>query len=305
MNLYCPSCNGNNIVKIGKIPLMNVFAGKIIDKDLSGGNLYKCKTCNLYFRWPRLSKTKLDKLYIEANPNNWKYESDNRYDWKLAAEWLKTKIGKGSVLDIGCWNGGFLDLIGNSWERYGIEINEEAATRAKEKGVYIIGRDFDRLDQISVQFDSIVAFDIIEHVAKPKVFLEKIVKLVRANGFIIISSGNTEALSWKISGSRYWYCAIPEHISFINKFWCYFVAEELGLSIEYLKMYSHKSKSSSYRKILDFWKNIVYLISPKFFTKLKKIKHVYFSMNYIKKSYYNPPYWATSRDHFIVFFRKT
>ena len=304
MDLFCVSCNNNYITRVGEIPLSNLFAGGRIDHLLPSGTLYRCEVCHLYFRWPRLSKAKLDKLYEGGSSNIWQYEPRGRNDWKLAGAWLNSKLGPRTVLDVGCWDGGFLNYLGDDWQRYGIEINELAARKAEEKGVHIIGENFDKLDQISTQFDAVVSFDVIEHTENPRHFLEQMARVTRTDGFIIISSGNTEAPTWKIGRSRYWYCAIPEHISFINMAWCYFAADELNLGIEYIKRFSHAKKSSLALKILDLGKNTTYLIAPALFGKLRRIEHHYLHKNDVGNICDYPPYWMTSKDHLIIIFKK-
>ena len=303
MDLFCPSCNSNNIIRLGEIPSGNLFAGRTLDYSLPGGCLYRCKVCHLYFRWPRLSKRKLDELYKEADPNNWQYKPTHRKDWKLAATWLNSKLVQGKILDIGCWDGKFLDYLGKNWQGFGVEINEVALQKAKERGITILEKNFNELHKISVYFDVVVAFDVIEHTENPMFFLEQMARLTRTNGFIIISSGNTDALTWKISGSKYWYCAIPEHISFINVNWCYFAATKLNLKVEYVERFSHAGKRNLAQFLLDTIENATYLASPSLFRKLRKIKNIYLCPKNINNMNYPPP-WGTSKDHLIIFFSK-
>ncbi len=77
VSLSCLSCYSYDIKYYGKIPAIKLFAGRKLDILLSDGSLYQCKVCNLYFRWPRIPKVELDRLYREANPNNWQYEPQN------------------------------------------------------------------------------------------------------------------------------------------------------------------------------------------------------------------------------------
>ncbi len=303
MSLSCPSCYSYDIKHYGKIPSINLFAGRKVDILLSDGSLYQCKVCNLYFRWPRIPKTVLNRLYKEVNPNNWKYEPENRIDWKLAVSWLNEKFVNGSILEIGCWDGGFLNYLGDNFQRYAIEINNAAIRKAEERGVCIIEKSVDRLDQVQLRFDAIVAFDFIEHTENSEHFLKQMASLLHDKGFIVISSGNTEAITWRISGSRYWYCSNPEHISFINIDWCYFVADRLNLQVEYFEKFSHAGKKSLIQSTVDVIKNVTYLIAPNFFGKLRRLKNYYSNKN-ITNVYNHPPSWATSKDHFFVIFKK-
>ena len=57
------------------------------------------------------------------------------------------------ILDVGCFDGGFLDSLGSRYERHGIEINEQASQEAQRKGVDIIGTDFSDLEKLSGSYD--------------------------------------------------------------------------------------------------------------------------------------------------------
>jgi len=83
------------------------------------------------------------------------------------------KLGSGSVLDGGCFTGEFLNYLGNGWQRYGIEINEAAAQYAQKAGVRVIAKGFSHIDLLPMQFDAVVAFDIVEHVEDPSFFLRQ------------------------------------------------------------------------------------------------------------------------------------
>ncbi len=305
MNLFCPSCNSNNVKYIGKIHPTNQFAGKTLDFPLLGGDLYKCRDCYLYFRWPQLTKAELDRLYKEGDSNNWQHGLKNRHDWQVAANWLNLKLSRGTVLDIGCLDGEFLEYLEKGWHRYGIEINEVAAQKAEERRINIIAKDFDQIDQLTKQFDAVTAFDVIEHVENPAHFLRQMARLTRTGGVMIISSGNTEARTWKFMGSKYWYCTIAEHISFINKKWCFAMSHALNLDIEHIESFSHSErKRVLLRVIVDLTKNILYKFSPGAVGILRTIGLGTKDIKRNKESKHQPPSWMYARDHFIVFFRK-
>ena len=306
MNISCPSCTSKKIVYVGDIPSTISFTGKVLGKPLSGGSLYQCGLCHLYFRWPRLPKADYHLFYREGNVNNWQYNPEDRRDWQIAVSWLNKYVGKGSILDIGCFDGGFLGYLGEPWKRYGIELHEAAVTRAKERGIHIIANDFNEIDQLSNQFDAVVAYDFIEHVEDPRYFLKQMAKTTRPDGLIIISTGDTGALSWKFMGSRYWYCAIAEHISFINKQWCDAAAQALNLQIEHFDRFSHAGKNRSILRIASqLSKNTFYKFFPHWFGWLRSIGMGKIDTTKFTELKKHPPSWMSAKDHFIVIFRKS
>jgi 2-polyprenyl-3-methyl-5-hydroxy-6-metoxy-1,4-benzoquinol methylase len=140
-------------------------------------------------------------LYQQGD--NWQYEPVDRTDWQIAAAWLKAHLSRASVLDIGCYDGGILSFLGDGFQGYGVEIHELAARRAEQKGIHILGSDFAEIEDFSIKFDAVVAMDFVEHVDDPFRFINLMRLVTRQGGFIIVSTGNTDAPSWRFMGSRY------------------------------------------------------------------------------------------------------
>lgn len=292
MDTFCPSCHSSNHILIGKIPLMDTFAGNKLPDPFPQSSLIKCKDCNLYFKWPKPIRKELSRLYQNGNPENWQYELIDRKDWQIAKDWINRRVSEGIILDVGCWDGKFLENFSSSYELYGIEINSRAAEKAGSKGIKIVSSDISDMSALPVEADVTTAFDIIEHFEDPFKLISSMAKATRKNGNIIISSGNTEALTWKLGRNKYWYSAISEHIVFINKRWCNYAAERLNLQIKYEERYSRFNKNSMTQTIKDVVKDISYLMG---------YRHIEKSAG---KDFYHPTYWMTSKDHLIIIFEK-
>lgn len=165
MDISCPSCNNKQkLVLVGNIHPAYQFAGKVLQSPIRGNILYRCKSCHLCYRWPQPSKAQMDVLYQVDNADSWQYNPEDRKDWQIAANWLNEQVVGKTVLDIGCFDGGFGEYLGWSWDRYGVEINEPAVKRTEKRGIRIISRDFSEMDNFPIKFDAVTAFDVIEHV---------------------------------------------------------------------------------------------------------------------------------------------
>jgi hypothetical protein len=105
-------------------------------------------------------------------------------------------------------------------------------------------------------------------------------------------------------GSRYWYCAIAEHISFINEQWCYHTAKLLHLDVEHIRKFSHIGRSTLSRVVLDVAKNFLYRFAPSVTGELREIGLGGVDASRHKELSYYPPSWASSRDHIVAAFRK-
>lgn len=304
LHTVCPSCGSGNAVCIGKIPPSNRFAGRELARVLCGGYLYRCNSCHLCFRWPRYSKEQLDALYQKGDADNWEYTPENRTDWRLAAAWLSAAPVERRILDVGCSGGGFLEYLGDGWQADGIEINEVAALHAEDRGIQIVARDFAKMGDLDARYGAVVAMDVVEHTWDPMQFLEQMAALTRPGGLIILSTGNTQALSWRLMGSRYWYCAIPEHISFINEQWCYHNAEVLHLHVEHVRGFSRMGRPTPSRVVLDVAKNLFYRFAPSLTGMLRRMGFGGINVSRYQELAQYPPSWASSRDHLVVAFKK-
>src|SRR5579884_3834253 len=118
----CPDC-GEAARFLGPIPATDVFAGNVLQKLLPSGSLYRCIQCGLGFRWPRVTKENLDGLYVQGGDTTWTASVNRRRDWRLAHEWLTSNVPSGAaVLDVGCFDGGFLESLTRNYRCFGIEI---------------------------------------------------------------------------------------------------------------------------------------------------------------------------------------
>lgn len=311
----CVSCTSKKIKTIGEIPKSDVFAGKMLEYPPDSGRLIKCDSCKLVFRYPRLKKEELDKLYAKGKEEHWQDITEERYDWKISKSIIQKKTG-GNILDIGCFDGKFLSQFSGTHKLFGIEIHKIASEKAKEKGVDIIYDDFEKLSLNKQEFDIATSFDVIEHTHDPFHFLKTVSENITDKGLIIISSGNSSAFSWKLSGARYWYCTINEHISFISPKWAEIAAERLNLDLLEVKKISHK-KTTFKRKIIETTANLIYRISPKLYSVTRKKISTKrglaskLSLNLgVKNTQCNavtlqrPPSWISSKDHIICVFKK-
>ena len=98
------------------------------------------------------------------------------------------------ILDVGCGEGGFGDLIKrqNNAEVWGIELFPQAAERARAKldRVYVGNIEMDQFDLPDEYFDCIVFNDVLEHLHYPWDVLKQMKKLLKDNGHVLASIPN-------------------------------------------------------------------------------------------------------------------
>jgi SAM-dependent methyltransferase len=282
-----------------------LFAGRHLDYLLPGGGLWRCLSCDLVFRNPRLPKHELDELYRLGHNEGWPDTFESRTDWLLTAKLVLSLPGVKRVLDVGCFDGRLLDHLESRYEKLGVEMHKGAAAKACKKGIRIIAEDFTELGSHPAVADVVLAIDVIEHTYNPMLFLTELVYATAPGGYIIISTGNTDSTTWKFMGSRYWYCHIAEHLSFINPAWALWAANQLGLEIVSVQSFSHQGSMGGWGiRLREVMVNLAYRAFPGLFAKLRDMGAGGVQVDRFPELRALPPYWLTAKDHIIIAFKK-
>ena len=231
----CPDCGGERIERVGALPDVAYFSGRPLGAPLPGGSLMHCQTCDLRFRWPQLPD--YDRLYDNAAVDAWEI-GPLRKDQRLVQAALATRPHARSLLDFGCYSGGFLAGVPPHFARYGVEVaSAAAAVAARESGATVRPS----LEQFpaELKFDVIVSMDVIEHVRSPRALLAAWLERLAPGGLLVITTGDGAHPLWRLVGARWWYCYYPEHIAFISTRWLHCHAAALGARIEGIESFNY------------------------------------------------------------------
>lgn len=233
---HCPVCNGSNCTKLGEArrrPIPTVAGVPIDVSDLQQG-YWRCRDCTYEFIYPPTPDERLLDCYARAEVGHW--VTDHRtaelrnYQHKRD---LLTRLAPGRrILDFGCFDGGFLEYLGDSFERAGIEPSAAAAQTAASKGIRMLGANLSALGPAAGTFDAILMFDVIEHLNDPVATLRHLGQALSRGGIILIETGNTDTPSWRRRGPLYSYAALVEHVGFFNRKSIGVAAGRAGLSLE-------------------------------------------------------------------------
>ena len=174
------------------------------------------------FRDPTISASEFLALYEKLSSRAWEGQESQRKDSATINDCLEGHPG-GSILDIGCYAGGFLAGLPGKFKKYGVEPSTSASDRAISKGINILGKTLIDLDSKQV-FDVVVSIDVIEHVLDVDTFLADALAHVDKNGLLIISTGNPDSFFWRrMFKAKFWYCSYAEHLVFPSyKYFCEF-----------------------------------------------------------------------------------
>lgn len=225
----CPSCSGKALDRQGNLrPREGAFQLE------NPGSLYACRSCDLLFRYPYPPADVLMGLYAKMPTEFWSDEC--RPDFDLAESVVRS-LQCGSVLDVGCFTGAFLTRLGARYTKYGIEASEGARSVAVSQGVDVIGRNISDLQNEPRRFQAVTMLDVIEHLVDPLDGLRRASRVLAPRGLLVVSTGNTASLSWRLLRLDYWYY-FPEHVSFVNSSWLAWAAETLGMEIVFCRRFA-------------------------------------------------------------------
>jgi SAM-dependent methyltransferase len=244
MSNVCRQCGSTNLKNRGPIPRGRFFAGQALSPVWSGGSLYECADCELVFRDPISEEAVYERLYATA-PETVYASTSLRHDQELARDAILARHASGNVLDVGCFDGALLESLGRGFEKFGVEASRAATDVCRRRGIDVVAPSIRDLPSIERRFDAVCAVDVIEHVADPLGFLRRVRDLVRADGSIVISTGNSDTLAWRAFGGRYWYCSFPEHISFVSATWVRCAADALDLDIVGITPFRHRQAGAT------------------------------------------------------------
>jgi len=105
---------------------------------------------------------------------------------------LKMVGSHNKVLDVGCGTG-FLSLLMKNQDNdvYGIDISEVALRKAELKGIKVKRGDVENtLPFDDNTFDIVVCSEVIEHLFNPMYLLEEIWRVLKPDGYIVLSTPN-------------------------------------------------------------------------------------------------------------------
>jgi 2-polyprenyl-3-methyl-5-hydroxy-6-metoxy-1,4-benzoquinol methylase len=119
------------------------------------------------------------------------------------------------ILDVGCGDGFHLDLLRELFPRAelsGVEPAAEAARRARARGHTVHARRFEELEALPGSFDLIHAHHVLEHLARPDLFVERALALLGDDGLLLLETPSTDSLDFALlRGGRWGGYHAPRH----------------------------------------------------------------------------------------------
>jgi SAM-dependent methyltransferase len=220
----CPLCEGPRVRARFEVRhvLDDPAHSFALELGLSTATILECRECGFLFKNIQPPAAYVHKHYTNSGERYLESiaEEDEgiREDFRAARQLLRKGFpGGGSILDIGCASGFFLESLGNTWNRYGLELSSLAALRARERaGIIVHEGDIGSARFADNSFDVVSSFDVLEHLSKPMPTFSEVRRVLKPGGWFLMGTGDVGSFTARAAGSRWTYMCIPEHLSFFS-----------------------------------------------------------------------------------------
>ena len=179
----------------------------------------RCNNCGLIFSNPILPPREIEKFYKKSSCT---YGAETENIKETYFKYFKDLVGenkKVKVLDVGCGNGFFLEMLkDHGFESvYGVEPGKESVKAARQDVKPKIKTDILKPGIFkNGTFDVITCFQTLDHIIDVGQFLQLVKKILKPGGRVLFVVHDTEGLSVKLLGEKSPIFDI-EHIYLFNK----------------------------------------------------------------------------------------
>ena len=174
----------------------------------------KCPTCSLVYMSPRPSAELLKEYYEQSqnyafwNKHIFPVTAEIRYEniYKPRAQQLVEVCQKygipsgGRFLEVGAGHGGFCDAVkeaGFFSQIVALEPTAGLAQTCRNKGHTVVESTAEEYT-CSERYDVIVAYEVIEHLHNPTLFIQKVSNLLNPSGLLVLSFPNVDGFDVRV-----------------------------------------------------------------------------------------------------------
>ncbi|AQG82610.1 methyltransferase [Spirosoma montaniterrae] len=269
--LACPLCNTTRFS-----PFLVCRDYLVSQQDFA---IQQCDNCGLRLTNPRPDLSEIGNYYksyayVSHNDQgggliNSIYRTVRSYTLKSKLSLLnKLNAGVGSLLDVGCGTGAFLETCQNGgWKIAGMEPDADAREVAEKKLNLSIAPSLDSISSELKQFDSITLWHVLEHIPNLGETLEQLRQLLTEQGTLIIAVPNSDSYDATHYG-RYWAAYdVPRHLYHFTPATMKQLVEKHGMRIQkqipmnfdafYIALLSTKYRKGNTDYINSGWTGLV------------------------------------------------
>ena len=203
----------------------------VFESKKLGIDILRCNNCGVSFSslYPR----NFDDLYSDdayLNKSLVAYDLSRKYRIERFAKEriaiLNQYHHEGTLLDVGCGTGWFLEEATKKYQVAGVEYSDSLRSWLQDNlGI----SSWKTIEDVPGNFDIITAFDLIEHVVDPYLMLQKMKNKLKKDGKILIYTPNKNSLSFKILGEKNNLVCPPQHLFYFDEISFIKMANKVGL----------------------------------------------------------------------------
>lgn len=224
-NINCWICNNKDFIilkkgdysKYSKKEIINLFSSS---SDHFIDQVVQCKNCKFVYLNPRLD-TKII-LHGYSNVVDKKFITQDHYRLKTFTNSLKKlkfflNFNKKNILDVGTANGTFIKAcLKEKINADGIEPSKWLVNQAKlNDNINLYCGTFEKY-KFKKKYDYIFFWDVLEHVFNIKVTRNKITKILKKNGHLIINCPDYNSLARKFLNFK-WPFFLSVHLYYFEE----------------------------------------------------------------------------------------
>lgn len=185
----------------------------------------RCRRCGLVYQDPRPVFEDLRRRY---DASYFDYELANEENFfglmRLGlADIAFDRVTAGmtaprTFLDVGCATGRLLQWVRDSgWEVQGVDVCRESAEYGtRTRGVPIVAGTLEEARFADGSFAVVHCSHLIEHLGEPRGFLRELGRVLRDDGWAVITTPNIAGLQARLFGAR-WRSAIVDHLVLFSR----------------------------------------------------------------------------------------
>lgn len=162
-----------------------------------------CPDCGMVFIDPVPDEAVSASTYGAGYYEPWQAEASGARlrMWRRRLGLLAVRRAAGTILDVGCGDGQFLEAARDAgWRVEGIEFSPEGASRAAARlGRPVAVGDLSRTRQIPGPFDVVTLWHVVEHLVDPRAMLEASRARLKPGGLLVVAVPNLDNLPMRIA----------------------------------------------------------------------------------------------------------
>lgn len=254
--IVCENCTSNKFSKIfsGTDKLLGI-PGKF--------DVCECEQCGLFQVLPKLCIQDMEKYYPEDYICYLEAIEDeknpiirfNRYlaQRKRCRQVKQRTVSEGSILDIGCATGIFLNEMRKiGWKCQGVEPDLTAVKYAKERfGLDVFHGFLEDAKLPSNTYDVVTLWDVLEHVYDLNSTVSEIIRVLKPGGVIIATLPNATAFERHIFGEYWVGWEVPRHYRTFtpNTIYEFLVSK----NFKDINIFSFTGRHGAFMLSIEFW----------------------------------------------------